>query len=206
MTPRSTEQFQQMREDSRDRILAAAVKLFARHGYGSTSVRMIANEAGVAQGLLYNYFDGKEGLLRAVFERGRADVAESLSASAAERTAHGEVERLVRSALEIVDRHREFWRLSYQLRFQPDVVERMGKDMVDWSKGILQRIEGMLRRGGADHPETQARVLFAAIDGAAQHYVLDPEGYPADEVCRELVARFTASSSRNENEVENEGT
>jgi TetR/AcrR family transcriptional regulator, fatty acid metabolism regulator protein len=54
-------------EDRRARIVDAAVKVFARRGYHTARVGDIAEEAGVAHGLLYHYFDSKEALLEAVF-------------------------------------------------------------------------------------------------------------------------------------------
>jgi TetR/AcrR family transcriptional regulator, fatty acid metabolism regulator protein len=54
-------------EDRRRRIVEAAVKVFARKGYHTARVGDIAEEAGVAHGLLYHYFDSKEALLEAVF-------------------------------------------------------------------------------------------------------------------------------------------
>ena len=41
----------------------AARQLFAEHGYEATSVRQIADAAGVAERTFYRYFDGKEGLI-----------------------------------------------------------------------------------------------------------------------------------------------
>jgi AcrR family transcriptional regulator len=188
--PRSPLAFRQMREESRDRLIAAALELFARHGYGATSVRMIAERAGVAQGLLYNYFAGKDALLRAIFERSMADVWDSFSVAAAGAAPADRLERLVRAALEIVGRHRSFWRLSYQVRMQPEVLASLGEEVLGWAAAIRARLATLLQEAGSTRPEIEARVLFAAIDGAAQHFVLDPEGYPVDEVCREIVARF----------------
>ncbi len=52
--------------DIRQRILDAALKLFAHQGYGSTSVREVVEAAGVTKPTLYYYFDGKEALFREV--------------------------------------------------------------------------------------------------------------------------------------------
>ena len=49
--------------------LNAAEKLFAAHGFESTSVRAIASEAGVNLGTLHYYWGSKNGLIRAVLER-----------------------------------------------------------------------------------------------------------------------------------------
>jgi AcrR family transcriptional regulator len=54
-------------EEKRRQILEAAVRVFARKGYHPARVGDIAEEAGVAHGLLYHYFAGKEAVLEAVF-------------------------------------------------------------------------------------------------------------------------------------------
>ena len=54
----------------RDAILAAATRVFLRHGYGGASMDLVAKEAGAARRTLYNQFpDGKEALFRAIIER-----------------------------------------------------------------------------------------------------------------------------------------
>jgi TetR/AcrR family transcriptional regulator, fatty acid metabolism regulator protein len=51
----------------RKRILEAAIRVFAEHGYHSSRVGDIAQDAGVAHGLLYHYFASKEDVLRTIF-------------------------------------------------------------------------------------------------------------------------------------------
>src|SRR5919106_1884598 len=51
----------------RERILRAAVDVFAEHGYFNAKVAQIAKAAGVADGTIYLYFDGKEDLLITIF-------------------------------------------------------------------------------------------------------------------------------------------
>ena len=50
-------------EQKRERIINAALTVFARKGYGETNVPDIATEAGVAVGTIYNYFESKQQLL-----------------------------------------------------------------------------------------------------------------------------------------------
>jgi TetR/AcrR family fatty acid metabolism transcriptional regulator len=61
-------------EDKRRLILAAAVRVFARKGYHACRVGDIAEEAGVAHGLLYHYFRSKEELLETIFREMWRDV------------------------------------------------------------------------------------------------------------------------------------
>lgn len=54
--------------DTRERILLAAERLFARDGYSGTSLRAIMTEAGVNTASVHYHFGGKEALLRTLFE------------------------------------------------------------------------------------------------------------------------------------------
>jgi AcrR family transcriptional regulator len=53
--------------DKRSLILEAAVRVFARKGYHKSRVGDIAEEAGIAHGLLYHYFPSKEDVLATIF-------------------------------------------------------------------------------------------------------------------------------------------
>ncbi len=54
-------------ELARSSIIQAAHTLFVRQGYHGTSMRQIAEEAGIAVGGIYNHFSGKEDIFKAVF-------------------------------------------------------------------------------------------------------------------------------------------
>lgn len=55
--------------DKEARILAAAVRVFARHGYHGSSMAVVAREAGVGTGTTYLYFDRKQDVLVTLFQR-----------------------------------------------------------------------------------------------------------------------------------------
>jgi len=56
-----------VQEERRRQILNAAVRAFAKKGYHASRVSDIAEEAGVAYGLVYHYFDSKDAVLEAIF-------------------------------------------------------------------------------------------------------------------------------------------
>jgi AcrR family transcriptional regulator len=82
--------------DKRRQILDAAIRVFARQGFHSTRVSDIADEAGVAYGLVYHYFSSKDEVLNELFterwslmlaaideaDRGNASPREKLAAVA----------------------------------------------------------------------------------------------------------------------------
>lgn len=58
---------------AREKLLETAIRIFAEKGYAGTSVREIAEKAGVSKPVLYYYFKSKEGLFLAIL-----DMAENL--------------------------------------------------------------------------------------------------------------------------------
>lgn len=179
-----------MREESRARILGSALRLFAALGYDGTSVRRIAQDAGVATGLLYNYFDGKDGLLRALFAESMNDVRETFAVADGAPSSADRLEHLLRSTSEVLRRNLDFWRLSYAVRMQPAVLALLGESLHDWTTEIRRTLAGYLEGMGVPDAEIEARVLFALIDGVSQHFVLEPDRYPVDAVIEAILARY----------------
>ena len=64
--------------DKRRILLDAAVRVFARRGFHAARVGDIAEEAGVAHGLLYHYFSSKEEVLETIFNETWADLLEAV--------------------------------------------------------------------------------------------------------------------------------
>ena len=191
MSPRSPAENARLRDESRVRIMDAALELFGRDGYDGTSVRAIAAQAGVSVGLLYHHFEGKEALLHALFEASMADVRASFAEAEAGGSTHGSrIERLVRASFAILRRRETFWRLSYGVRMQDAVLTGLGDRVLAWTGEIRRVLEGYLRDAGVPDPDVEAAILFALIDGVSQHYVLDPGRYPLDDVIERIVARY----------------
>ncbi len=67
-------------EEKRRQILDAAVRVFARDGYHTSRVGDVAEEAGVAHGLLYHYFGSKEEVLETVFRENWRELLERFRA------------------------------------------------------------------------------------------------------------------------------
>ncbi|MGB5949648.1 MAG: TetR/AcrR family transcriptional regulator [Parvibaculum sp.] len=63
---------------NRERLLAAARKLFAEHGYAGTGTEDIVREAGVTRGALYHQFADKQDLFRSMLERMLPEIGQRL--------------------------------------------------------------------------------------------------------------------------------
>lgn len=67
------------RDDTRARILEAALDLLAEEGFGAFGVNGVARRAGYDKKLIYRYFDGMDGLIRAMGETAAARLAAALA-------------------------------------------------------------------------------------------------------------------------------
>lgn len=174
-------------EDVRTWLLDAALRVFAQKGYEGASVRDIAAEARVASGLLYHYFPGKHALLEALFARSAGLVMEAFGAAGAEPDARRRLAALLRVSARLVREHEDFWRVSYGVRFQQSVLAGLGPGIAAQSALYHSLFTALLTEIGRPDPELEARLLFGALDGVFQHYVLDPAGYPLDAVIDALI-------------------
>ena len=66
--------------DTRERILLEAARLLRHHGYAATTLREIADAAGVKAGSIYYHFESKEEILGEVLDKGITIVANAVRA------------------------------------------------------------------------------------------------------------------------------
>ena len=175
-------------EDKRRQLLGAAVRVFARKGFHASRVGDIAEEAGVAHGLLYHYFKSKDQVLEAIFHENwsiliaRIESVEETDEPAADQIRH--IAAIVlRTWLHLPDVVRvviqEFGR-------SPELGERIGE--LTLPIDALQRViaHGIERgefRKDID-PAFAATVVYGSIDELLTAWVLGR--LPSDE---EAVAR-----------------
>ena len=195
MSPRTATQNHEVRAVTRAKLLNSALELFASRGYAATPVDAIAAAAGVSAGLLYHHFDGKAAVLNAIFEQSLTDVQATFAAADREMSPADRLPALLRSAAAIVPRHRNFWAVWYGLRMQRDVLKSIGPSVGEFTLAIVRTLERYLADIDWPDPATEARLLFAQIDGLCQHYVLDPDHYPLDCVIERLIERYSGGES-----------
>jgi AcrR family transcriptional regulator len=85
----------------REALLSAARNLFLRYGFRSVSSRQVAAAAGVNPAMIHYYFDGKEGLYRAMLESAIAPIVSRLQAMLGEPRS-ADVDGLVRTYMQVL--------------------------------------------------------------------------------------------------------
>jgi len=170
-------------EDKRRQILDAAVRVFARKGYHASRVGDIAEEAGVAHGLLYHYFSSKAEVLEAIFHENwsvllaRIESVEETDEPAVDQLRH--IAAIVlRTWLHLPDVVRVVVR---EFGRSPEVAERIGV-LAQPIHAIERVIERGVERGEFRRdvdPRFAATVVYGSIDELLTAWVLGR--LPGDE-------------------------
>jgi AcrR family transcriptional regulator len=184
----------------REEIVDIARRIFAERGYNATSMRDIAEAAGLMAGSLYSHFRSKSEILRLVLEP-LIDALEPLQESALTSGGPGmaRFERMVTTVLTVLVEHRDETTIVHydwsDLAASPDLA-----DLAERSNHLIELWEAVVVDGQDDgsirrdiRPEVVVRAvastLLACVD--TKRYVAQP--LPgADELADELTALFRA--------------
>jgi len=130
MSPRTPKQYEEIREEKIALIMDTALEHFANEGYYKTTINHIARHAGISKGLMYNYFDSKEELLKAIIHKSIAEVMNYFDIDRDGYLSEQEFEFFVRKINVMLREKRSFWRLLFQLLMQNEVREQFLKSFV----------------------------------------------------------------------------
>ncbi|MBI3875974.1 MAG: TetR/AcrR family transcriptional regulator [Verrucomicrobia bacterium] len=118
---------------TRLRILDAALRFFANHGYAGTSVQDIVSAARVTKPVLYYYFQSKAGLFQALIDSVHDERFRLMQEAAARAgTLDGQLEEILTALFDYLRNHREVMRLAFASTFAapgeiPKEVRYLGK-------------------------------------------------------------------------------
>jgi len=100
-----------MSTDSKEKIIQAALALFAEKGYSNTSVRDIARESGMNLSMISYHFGGKEKLQEAVFHHFMEEVKEELVSSSLPETLEERITHMIHSLTRTIQRNPHYWQM-----------------------------------------------------------------------------------------------
>lgn len=94
----------------REQIVRATIRCLARDGYAGLTMKRVAAEAAVSQGILHYYFRDKAAMLAAAALRVTADLDRRVATEArAARDARGRLRAVIRACLRTAVDDRDFW-------------------------------------------------------------------------------------------------
>jgi AcrR family transcriptional regulator len=169
----------------RAEIIAAALKVFAKKGFGNTRAEDVATQARIAKGTLYLYFDSKEAIYQAALAHAMAQLQAMVDDRLNTATNTEECVRIyVGSRLEFWGAHGELYRMVMTVGRE----KRQKKHTTEILRDSVERLLSILREGierGELKPRPVEPVGWAVMDmirGASERRVddLQPTTVDAD--------------------------
>jgi AcrR family transcriptional regulator len=181
---------QQRSEETRARILEAAIKLFSKYGYNAASVDDICTEAGVSKGAFYHHFKTKQALFIALLDGWLKTIDEAIEASRDNTVPQTFVQMteafpyFFETASENLPMFLEFWLQA-------------SRDKKIWEASIApyrryhKYFTSLIKKGVEEgsfvevEPEIASRLIVSTAMGLFLQSLLDPKGAKWDKVARE---------------------
>lgn len=138
--PRTTEQYEILRDRKFSFIMEKAMELFAEKGYDGTSTAMIARAAGISKGLLYHYIESKEKLVREIVRVGFMKVSVFFDMNRDGRLTGDEFEYFVRQSFKVIKDNFHFYQLLVSLFVVPNL-----KNIIKNEYSFIFAEEGMMQ-------------------------------------------------------------
>lgn len=169
--------------EKQEKIIQAALQLFANEGYNATSTSKVAKEAEVSEGLIFRHFGNKEGLLQAILEEGENRI-KSLFVDIVMDT---DPKSVIRKAIEMPGNVQEsdydFWKLQYKLKWELEISS--DKKM----EPLKMALSNAFRKLGYEAPEIEAQLIILFIDGIGSS-VLKGSSINPTEIINLLIAKY----------------
>ena len=202
-----TSKRRQKNNNKHQRIIQAAVKVFAQKGFYQAKVSEIARAAGVADGTIYLYFQNKDDMLISLFEQEmRVILTEMKAALDAEKGPADKLAAFARTHLALVMHNQELAEIiQVEIRQSAKFMKEYRNIPFRDYLGLLSQIIKQGQEQGVFDPDVLPgvfkRAFFGALDEMSRYWVLSSaRKYSIDEAARQISRFFICGIENRGNE------
>jgi len=180
--------------ETRDRIVASALALFARRGYAATSIQDIVSAAQVTKPALYYYFDSKAALYQAIVDRAHEERFELMQATVDKgANIREQLIQIIAGRFEFLVKNRDLMRIAYATAFAaeeelPPEVKRLEKALRNFD--FIHDVISAAQKRGELELRYDSRELAFAIHGLMNIYIMNDLLHPECKLCRPTAERI----------------
>ncbi|MFJ3671239.1 TetR/AcrR family transcriptional regulator [Streptomyces sp. NPDC090106] len=186
MSPRSAEANEELRAQSRERILAAALEVFAEKGYHDATISHITQRAGVSRGLLTYYFPGKQNLVDELLDRYLDGVTALTDVTG---TPDERLAAIIDGVMLLAASTAPVQRITLSLVINPAThplfaaAERRKEKRVT---ALEDSLRALFAARGAEDPRTEEVLLRSVLEGVVFKTAVYSDQYPVERIRRRL--------------------
>ena len=190
MSPRTSEQFEEIREGKRRQIIDSAIECFANTGYHAVSISELAKHAGISKGLMYNYFKSKDELLKTIFVEIIDIMVQQIDPDdAGELDKQGLLNYFDR-ILNHIQANLIMWKMYMAIFSQPAVQQILNEEILSASVKPVEMVERYFIKMGYKDPAVEVAFLSTLMSGVTYEYIADPEHYPIGEIKKRIISMY----------------
>jgi len=191
MTPRTKKQFKDLREEKKGKIMDVALELFGRDGYYTTSISDIAREAAISKGLLYNYFESKDELIREIIFSGLDKLDQLIDPNRDDNLTREELRFFITNFLDLMVEEEHFWKLYFSLFLQPPVMALVEERLKKIVASYLTMLTNYFESQDYDDPEIESLLFGAMLDGIGINFIADTTKFPVERVKQRMIKIYS---------------
>jgi TetR/AcrR family transcriptional repressor of bet genes len=191
----------------REQIVRATIRCLARDGYSGLTMKKVAREARVSQGILHYYFTDKRAILVAALDAVAADLDRRVAAAQARggRDPRRRLRALIGACLALAAAEREFWIVFVEFwgeMMHDRRLRAINAALYDRTRRLIGAVvahgirDGRFRRVDALQA---AAVVLGLVDGVSLQLTFDPGAFGVAEAtrfCEDAVLRYLAREAR----------
>lgn len=147
--------------DKQEKILLAALELFAKEGYNGTSTSKVAKAAGVSEGLIFRHFQNKEGLLKALLQEGEERMKKLLVDIVMETEPNAVIRKTLELPNKVSIEEYGFWKLQFKLKWELDHYDD------DKMEPLRLALTNAFAKLGYKEPALEAQVLEYLLEATS---------------------------------------
>ncbi|WP_459706179.1 TetR/AcrR family transcriptional regulator [Actinophytocola sp. KF-1] len=190
MSPRSAEVNEHLREQSREKILAAALAVFAEKGYHNATISEITARAGVSRGLITYYFPGKQRMAHELLGRYLDGIAALTRVTG---TPDERLAAIIDGVLRAVAESMPVQRMAISLMTHPStrpVFAAVEQQKDDQLRAIEDTLRDLFAARGADDPALEEVTLRSVLEGVVFKATVYEDTFPLERMRRRVYAMF----------------
>lgn len=169
--------------EKQEKIVQAALQLFAKEGYHATSTSKVAKLAGVSEGLIFRHFGNKEGLLQAILDEGENRIKVLFVDIVMETDPKTVIRKAIQMPGKVHESDFDFWKLQFKLKWELEV--NGDKKM----EPLKMALTNAFTKLNYEAPELEAQLIILFIDGIASS-VLKGSNLNANEMIQFLLKKY----------------
>lgn len=173
-------------DQPRDRILKAALKLFAKKGYEKTTTKELAAKAQVAEGTLFRHFSNKKTILIEVATLGWTDLLTDFLTELSEMGSYKAIAQVMRRRMLNMHQNQDLLKVCFvEAQSHPELQERIQAEVIDKMTAIAEPFfESAMEKGVYRQmdPKIVAQVFLGmfAISGFSDNTIAGPNASPQE--------------------------